>query len=170
MYPSTIIVFLAFAGSATIVNSAVITGTNGAGTSPAERHQVTQSQAQMVIDAAVKQAKKIGQPMNVAVVDFSGHLVAFQRMDNAWPGSIDVSMKKAKTCSLFYGFTTASLYNAAQPGAPLYGIEETNGGLIVFGGGLPIYKKGILIAAIGVSGGTVDQDVAVAQAGVSVFN
>ena len=170
MYTSTIIVFLAFAGSASVVVNGAIHGTNGAGTHPAQRHQITQSQAQMVIDAAVKEAKKIGQPMNLAVVDFSGYLVAFQRMDNAWPGSVDVSIKKAKTSSLFYGFTTASLYNSTQPGGSLYGLEETNGGLIVFGGGLPIYLKKIMIGAFGVSGGSVDQDVEVANAGVNVFN
>ena len=91
-------------------------------------------------------------------------------MDNAYPGSIDVSLKKAKTCALFYGFTTAGLYNVTQPGGPAYGLEETNGGLIAFGGGLPIYKSKILIGSFGVSGGSVDQDVAVANAGVNVFN
>ena len=170
MYTSTIIVFLAFAGSVTVVVNGAISGTNGAGTNPAQRYQITQKQAQRVIDAAQQKAEEIGQPMNLAVVDLSGHLVAFLRMDNAWPGSIDISIKKAKTSSLFYGFTTASLYANSQPGGSLYGIEETNGGLVVFGGGVPIYKGTIQIGAIGVSGGSVDQDVVVANAGVNAIN
>jgi len=87
-------------------------------------------------------------------------------MDNAYPGSIDISIKKARTSVLFNGLTSASLYNSSQPGGSLFGIEETNGGLVVFGGGLPLYKDGFLLGAIGVSGGTVPQDVEVAQAGV----
>ena len=70
--------------------------------------------------------------------------------------------------SLFNGaFPTIGLYNASQPGAPLYGIEETNGGLIVFGGGVPIFAGGYFIGAVGVSGGTVDQDIQIATAGVN---
>jgi uncharacterized protein GlcG (DUF336 family) len=170
MQISTIIVFLVCATSISVIANGAIQGTNGAGTHPAQRYQITRSQAETVINAALKEATKIGQPMSLTVVDFSGHLVAFQRMDNAWPGSIDVSMKKAKTSSLFYGVPTASLYNGSQPGKPGYGLQDTNGGLIVFGGGLPIYVKNILIGAFGVSGGSVDQDVVVATAGVNALN
>jgi uncharacterized protein GlcG (DUF336 family) len=87
-------------------------------------------------------------------------------MDNAYLASIDISMKKARTSVLFNGIPSDALYNQSQPGAGLYGIEETNGGLVVFGGGLPLYKDGFLLGAIGVSGGTVAQDIEVAQAGV----
>ena len=94
-------------------------------------------------------------------------LVAFLRVDNAYPGSIDISQKKARTVALFNGaFPSAGLYNNSQPGMPLYGIEETNGGLIVFGGGVPIFSEGYFIGAVGVSGGSVDQDIQVATAGV----
>lgn len=93
-------------------------------------------------------------------------LVAFLRVDNAYPGSIDIAQKKARTVALFNGaFTTMGLYNNSQPGAALYGIEETNGGLIVFGGGVPIFADGYFIGAVGVSGGTTDQDVQIATAG-----
>lgn len=93
-------------------------------------------------------------------------LVGFLRTDNAYPGSIDIAQKKARTVSLFNGaFPTIGLYNNSQPGASLYGIEETNGGLIVFGGGVPVFADGFFIGAVGVSGGSVDQDIQIATAG-----
>lgn len=89
-------------------------------------------------------------------------------MDNALIGSIDISTKKAKTVALFNGIPSGAFYDLVQPGAggSVYGIEQTNGGLVVFGGGLPIYLDGKLIGAVGVSGGSVAQDVRVATAGV----
>lgn len=87
-------------------------------------------------------------------------------MDNAFLGSIDISMKKAKTAVLFNGLSSGDLYAAVQPGAPLYGVENTNGGLVVFGGGFPIVKDGKIIGGVGVSGGSVEQDVKVATAGL----
>ncbi|KAI9873052.1 MAG: hypothetical protein M1823_008017, partial [Watsoniomyces obsoletus] len=138
---------------------------NYIGSTPSERNSINQTQALAVIHAAERAATSIGLPLNICVTDPSGLLVAFLRMDNAFPGSIDISQKKARTVSLFYGaFTTASLYNITQPGASLYGIQETNDGLIVFGGGVPIYVDSKFIGAVGVSGGTTDQDVMVAEA------
>ena len=104
-------------------------------------------------------------------------------MDNAYPGSIDLSIKKARTTVLFNGLPSGVVYDLAQPGAPFYGksmyflsdlayahnligIQETNGGLVVFGGSLPLYKDNFLLGSIGVSGGSPDQDLQVAQAGV----
>lgn len=114
---------------------AQINGTNGIGSTPSERYAVSADQAYQIVQAGVKNATAIGVPQNIAVVDPSGHLVAFLRMDNAYIGSIDISQKKAKTAILFNGLSSAGLYNASQPGAPLYAIEQTNGGLVVFGGG-----------------------------------
>lgn len=140
---------------------------NYLGVSPAERHVINATQAQAVIEAAAQEADSIGQPQNIAITDPSGLLVAFRRMDSAFPGSIDISQKKAKTVAYYNGaYSTAAFYNLSQPGSPLYGIEETNGGLIVFGGGLPLVVNGVFIGAVGVSGGSVDQDVQVASAGV----
>lgn len=92
-------------------------------------------------------------------------------MDNAYPGSVDISQKKARTVALFNGaFTTQDLGNLTQPpGAPLYGVEETNGGLIVFGGGVPIFLNGHFIGAVGVSGGSAAQDTSCAMAGVNAL-
>lgn len=114
---------------------AQINGTNGIGSTPSERYVISAEQAYQIVQAAVVNATAIGVPQNIAVVDPSGLLVAFLRMDNAYIGSIDISQKKARTAVVFNGLSSASLYNASQPGAPLYAIEQTNGGLIVFGGG-----------------------------------
>jgi uncharacterized protein GlcG (DUF336 family) len=113
----------------------VSTPSNGVGSSPADRHYVTASQAQSIIVAASANASALSIPQNIAVVDPSGLLVAFLRMDNAYPGSIDISTKKARTAVLFNGVPSAGLYESSQPGQALYGIQETNGGLVVFGGG-----------------------------------
>ncbi|KAJ9652887.1 hypothetical protein H2198_007889 [Neophaeococcomyces mojaviensis] len=142
---------------------------NGIGISPSGRNIVNATQAQTILEGAVRSATQINIPQNIAVVDPFGLLVAFFRMDNAYPGSIDISIKKARTVVLFNGMTSASFYNASQPGASLYGIEETNGGLVVFGGGVPLLVNGILIGAVGVSGGTVAQDVQVANAGAQAI-
>jgi uncharacterized protein GlcG (DUF336 family) len=122
-----------------------------------------------VIDAALEKAADIDQPMNVAVVDDGGHLLAFVRQDGAILASIDISIGKARTAVLLE-MSTEKLGNAAGPDGPLYGIEVTNGGLVIFGGGIPLINEdGDVVGAIGVSAGAVEQDIAVAQAGVDAF-
>jgi uncharacterized protein GlcG (DUF336 family) len=145
---------------------AQMNGTNGIGSTPSQRNYISSEQAMKVISSAVANATAINVPQNIAIVDPSGLLVAFVRMDNAYLGSIDLSQKKARTAVLFNGLSSGDLYAAVQPGAPLYGVEQSNGGLVVFGGGFPIYLDGKLIGGVGVSGGSVPQDVQVAQAGV----
>lgn len=131
--------------------------------------QLTLADAQRVLDAALAKAVEIEQPMNVAVVDAGGHLIAFARQDDAILGSIDIATRKARTAALLK-MSTAQLGEAAAPGGPLYGIEVTNGGLIIFGGGLPLAKpRGGVIGAIGVSAGSVEQDTEVAEAGVAAL-
>jgi uncharacterized protein GlcG (DUF336 family) len=131
--------------------------------------QLTLADAQRVLDAALEKAVEIGQPMNVAVVDDGGHLLAFARQDGAILGSIDIAIRKAKT-SVLLGMPTATLGEAAAPGAPLYGIEVSNGGLIIFGGGIPLTKsRAGIVGAIGVSAGSVEQDTTVAEAGVAAL-
>lgn len=143
---------------------------NYIGSSPSQRRSINQTQALSVIQAATQSASEIGSPSNIAVTDPSGFLVAFLRTDNAFLGSIDISQKKAKTVTLFNGaYTTEAFYNLTQPGASLYGIEQTNNGLVVFGGGLPIYLDQFFIGAVGVSGGTTAQDIEVATAGVNAI-
>jgi len=126
---------------------------------------ISSSQAQAILVAAIQKAVDTKAPSNIAVVDPYGHLVAFARMDGAPLVSIDVSLKKAKTVSMFGGrIRTGDLMNATSPGGSLYGIERTNNGLIFFGGGVPLKAGGAFVGAIGVSGGTSDQDVAIANA------
>jgi uncharacterized protein GlcG (DUF336 family) len=130
---------------------------------------VTIDDAQNIIDAARKHAKKTKTQMCIAVVDSGANLKAFHRMDDAWVGSIDIAIKKAKT-AVFFGMPTGQIGKLSQPGGPLYGIEHSNDGLITFPGGLPIVdKEGVLIGAIGVSGSSVENDHAVAAAGVKVI-
>jgi uncharacterized protein GlcG (DUF336 family) len=130
---------------------------------------VSFEQAQQAIAAAIQKAKAINTQMCIAVVDSGAELKAFSRMDDAWVGSVDIAIKKAKTACLF-GMPTGQIGSLSQPGGPLYGIEHSNGGLITFPGGLPIVtEQGVLIGGIGVSGSSVENDHLVAQAGAEVI-
>lgn len=132
-------------------------------------HDVNLISAMRAIDASLKKAQDTGTKMNIAILDAGGNLKAFVRMDDAYLGSADIAMKKAKTARLF-NMPSATLGSLSQPGGPLFGIEATNGGLVTFGGGLPLTNgDGKVIGAIGVSGGSVEEDLAVAQAGVDAF-
>ena len=124
--------------------------------------------ARRVLDAALAKADEIGQPMNVAVADAGGHLMAFARQEGAILGSIDIAIRKARTAVLL-GMSTAQLGSLSGPGAMLYGIEVTNGGLVLFGGGVPLVVEGVVLGAVGVSAGSVEQDVTVADAGVAAL-
>ncbi|MBE7633423.1 heme-binding protein [Tenacibaculum finnmarkense genomovar ulcerans] len=128
---------------------------------------ITLSEAKKVIASATLKAVALNTKMSISVVDASASLIAFERMDGAFIGPIDIAMKKAKTAALF-GKDTSILGELSQPGEPLYNIEHSNNGLITFAGGVPIKNKdGIIIGAIGVSGSTVQNDFEVAQAGVN---
>ncbi len=132
-------------------------------------NDITQEQAHQVMVAAVKKAVDNKLLMNIAVVDAGGNLKAFVRMDGAFLASIDIAIKKAKTARSL-NMSTYELSKLAQPGNELYGIEATNGGMAIFGGGELIKNKdGLIVGAIGVSGGSVAEDMAVAQAGAAVM-
>jgi uncharacterized protein GlcG (DUF336 family) len=131
---------------------------------------ITLSDARRVIAAAEARAREIGQPMNIAVVDAGGNLVSHVRMDGAWIGSIHISINKAFTARAF-DIETAQLAKTAQPGQQFFGIHGSNNGrVMIFAGGIPLQRNGSVVGAIGVSGGSGDQDQAVATAGVTVFN
>ena len=128
---------------------------------------ITLEQAQAAVAAALAKSTAIGTLMNVAVVDEGGNLTAFAKQDGAWMGSIDISIRKART-SRFFDMPTGAIGELSQPGGPLYNIEHSNTGLITFPGGLPIKDaSGEVIGAIGVSGSTVENDHIVAEAGAS---
>ncbi|MEE7449953.1 glycolate utilization protein [Methylobacterium radiotolerans] len=130
---------------------------------------VTIEQAEKAIAAARAKAVELGTQMCIAVVDSGGNLKAFHRMDDDWVGSIDIAHKKAKT-SVFFGMMTGQIGQLSQPGGPLYGIEHSNDGLITFPGGIPIVDAdGVMSGAIGVSGSTVENDHAVAEAGAKAI-
>lgn len=131
--------------------------------------KVTLERAQAVVEAARQKAEQIGVPMNIAVVDEGNNLTAFARMDGAWLGSIDIAQGKAYTARAF-DMETKALGKASQPGEPLFGIHASNHGkLIIFAGGIPLKSGGVVVGAIGVSGGTVEQDQEVAEAGAAAF-
>src|SRR6202162_1142212 len=122
--------------------------------------------AEAAIQAARKKAVDLKTQMCIAIVDSGANLKAFYRMDDAWVGSIDISIQKAKT-ALFFGMPTGAIGKLSQPAGSLFGIEHSNDGLITFPGGLPIVDdEGVLVGAIGVSGSSVENDQAVAEAGV----
>lgn len=130
---------------------------------------VTLSTAREVVDAAVAKAEEIGVPMNIAVVDEGNNLTAFARMDGAWLGSIDIAQNKAYTARSF-DMSTKDLAPLCQPNEPLFGIHASNQSrLIIFAGGIPLTSGDDVVGAIGVSGGSVEQDHEVAEAGVGAF-
>lgn len=127
------------------------------------------AEAGTIISAAEKRAEEIGQPMNIAVVDDGGNLVSHVRMDGAWIGSIDISINKAFTSRAF-DIQTKDLGDNSQPGNQFYGIHASNHGrIMIFAGGIPHTRDGKVIGAIGVSGGSGEQDQTVAEAGAAAL-
>jgi uncharacterized protein GlcG (DUF336 family) len=130
---------------------------------------VTLADARRIIAAAEKKAADIGQPMNIAVVDAGGNLVAHARMDNAWIGSIDISINKAWTARAF-DISTKELAELSQSGDQFFGIHVSNHGrVMIFAGGVPLKRGDQVMGAVGVSGGMGKQDQAVAEAGAEAF-
>lgn len=135
---------------------------------PTQTTHMTLGAAQAAVEAARQRAEEIGVPMNIAVVDEGNNLTAFARMDGAWLGSIDIAQNKAYTARAF-DMSTKDLAPLCQPDQPLFGIHASNQGrLIVFAGGIPLHADGVVVGAIGVSGGSVEQDHDVAEAGAAV--
>jgi uncharacterized protein GlcG (DUF336 family) len=119
--------------------------------------------------AAEAKAVQLGISYNIAVVDAGGHLLAFYREDKAMLGSVDLAINKAVTAQMFIK-STAYVAELAQPGAPLYGIQQTNAGkVVIFGGGIPILIDGDVAGAIGASAGTIEQDIEIAEAGIAAL-
>ena len=132
---------------------------------------VTLADARRVIEAAEKRADEIGQPMNIAVVDAGGNLVAHVRQDGAWIGSIEISISKAWTSRAF-DISTQDLGDNSQPTQQFFGIHTTNAhgrGVAIFAGGVPLSRDGKVVGAVGVSGGSGEQDQTVAEAGAGAF-
>src|SRR5262245_27489952 len=125
---------------------------------------ITLEDAKRMLSAAEAKAASLEIPYNIAVVDAGGHLLAFVRQDGALIGSMDLAIDKAVTARLF-DKTTSDLAGMAQPGRALFGIQESNAGkVVIYGGGIPAMFDGGIIGAVGTSAGTVEQDIAVAEA------
>jgi uncharacterized protein GlcG (DUF336 family) len=132
-------------------------------------YTVTLEDARRVIAAAERKAEEIGQPMNIAVVDVGGNLVAHVRMDNAWIGSVDIAINKAFTARAF-DIGTKELSELSQSGEQFFGIHASNHGrVMIFAGGIPLSRDGRVVGAVGVSGGMGKQDQSVAEAGSEAF-
>ena len=135
-----------------------------------ETKDVSLELAHEVLAAAIAKSNEIGTKMDVAIVDAGGNLKAFVRQDGAWLGSIDISIKKAKTAR-YFDMPTGAIGQLSKEDGPLYNIEHSNGGLITFPGGVPLVDAdGTVIGAIGVSGSTVENDHTVAAAGAAVLS
>ncbi len=130
---------------------------------------ITLEQANLVVQTCIEKSRQMGVKMDIAVVDAGANLKAFVRMDDAWLGSIDIAIKKARTAR-FFNMDTEAIGGLSQPGGPLFNIEHSNNGLITFPGGVPLKNaQGEVIGGVGVSGSSVEDDRAVALAGVSAM-
>lgn len=141
--------------------------------------ELTLEDCAKITKQSIEKASQLKTLMCIAIVDCTGSLIHFSKMSGAWDGSVKISMSKAYTAYAFSGdkdkqgpLSTEELYKLSQPGQPLFGIQTTNtdNGIVTFGGGVPLYKNGVLVGGLGISGSTVDNDVAVATAGAKGFN
>jgi uncharacterized protein GlcG (DUF336 family) len=136
---------------------------------PRTYETITLDDAKRMLSAGEAKAASLGIAYNLAVVDVAGHLVAFVRQDGSLIGSIDLAIDKAVTARLF-DRPTAELGALAQSGKPLFGVQESNAGkVVIFGGGIPILIDGKIVGAVGASAGTVEQDIAVAEAAIAAL-
>ena len=136
---------------------------------PRQYSTLTLAEGKQILAGAEAKAESLGIAYNIAVVDAGGHLLAFLRQDGALIGSIDLAIDKALTARIF-DKATSYLATLAQSGMPLFGIQESNDGkVVIFGGGIPIVFAGNTIGAVGASAGTVEEDIAVAEAGANAL-
>lgn len=129
------------------------------------KHKMTLKVANALIEKVKAKAVSMGIPVVVAVADKSGRPVAVQCMDDAYIASYDIAVNKAFT-SASLKMSTETLSTLSRPGDSLYGIQFTNEGkIVIFGGGEPLEAEGKIIGALGVSGGSAEQDTALAAYG-----
>jgi uncharacterized protein GlcG (DUF336 family) len=132
--------------------------------------QISIQQASAAISAAEAKARELGVPVIITILDAGCHIKMLHRMDGAPLGSIDIAMGKAKTAALF-SCNSEDVWEFCKPGAPAPGLENSNGGLMPFAGGISLKSPdGTMIGAIGVSGGAVAQDKEIAQAGAAALS
>ncbi|BHH83718.1 GlcG/HbpS family heme-binding protein [Desulforhopalus sp. 52FAK] len=125
--------------------------------------------SRVLSNVARKKAVSIAVPMVIAFTDARGELVRFERMDRALPVSTDIAVNKAYTAAAIR-IPTHEVAGIVQTGQSLYGLELTNQGrIVIFGGGYPLKVAGDVVGAIGISGGSVEEDMSVAEAAVTAF-
>lgn len=129
--------------------------------------ETTYNQTLKSLNQAIDKANQIGVNANITILDTAGHLKTFVRMDDAFLGSIDISMGKAKTAMLFR-MNSEAVGEFLNPDYKTYGMVNTSGGLVGFKGGVPVKSAGEIVAYIGVSGGSPDQDFEIASAGSEI--
>ena len=130
---------------------------------------LTTQLAQAIIEGAEAKARELGLPVIVAVLDAGGHLKAFQRMDGAVLGSIDIATRKAKTAVLFQ-CNNEDVWTYCKPGPPAPSLDLTNDGLAPDGGGMSLKARdGSPLGALGISGGSIAQDTEIARAAHAAF-
>lgn len=129
--------------------------------------KLTWQDARVALEACERRATEMGIPMDIAIVDDGGNLLAFERMDGASVGGIQIAIDKAYTSAVVRS-RTADEGKAAAPGQPGYGVNTLCAGrIVILGGGVPIKFKNTMLGAVGCSSGTADQDAVVAEAGVA---
>jgi uncharacterized protein GlcG (DUF336 family) len=130
---------------------------------------VTLDVAQRLVSAAVEEAGRRGARVSAAVVDGGGHLLAFARMDGAEIAGPTLAVDKAYT-AVAQSTSTEELGVLAAPGGALFGLQANGSGrYVIFGGGVPLRTDGVIVGGVGVSGSTVEDDVACAQHAVRLF-
>lgn len=130
---------------------------------------ITLEAAETLMKRVEAQAIEMGMRVVTAVADSHGNPVAVRCMDGAYAGSFDVALNKTYTAAAFQ-MSTEELGTLSAPDRPLYGIQYTNQGrIVIFGGGIPLWADGQLIGSFGVSGGTAEQDTALAHFAEQVF-
>lgn len=155
---------------------AVLEEMRGNGSHPAEghvckckKHEMTLAAANALIERVKEKAAQMGVRAVVAVADKAGRPVAVQCMDGAYIASFDIALNKSFT-SASLKMSTEALSHLCQPGQSLYGIQFTNDGkIVIFGGGEVLEADGKIVGALGVSGGTAEEDTEIAAYGKDIF-
>ena len=133
------------------------------------KQSISADGAQQVVEGAVAKAEELGVPMVIAVVDESAQLKAYLRMDGSLLASVNVSQSKAVT-AVGFGLATHQWYSAIEDDPPLLHGVTAIPNFMMIGGGIPLVSDGAIVGAIGVSGGSYQQDTEVAQAGAAVLD
>lgn len=132
--------------------------------------KITLKEAEIIMNGAIKKAQEIAVDMDIAIVDDGGHLILFTRMENARITSINISIDKAFTAAAARK-ATADYGASVRNHGPAFGIQTSHQGrFCIVGGGLPIFINNQIIAGIGCSSGTPEQDEIVAQAGIDALD